>query len=181
VFFRSQESRASDISIIESAAALNLAKLNEMEEDQLETEFEVANYISTKTQRNQFKSLNLAGKRQFLINFWLEKSKQVQNADFRDDYLERVAYANLNWKERFKAGWKSDRGRVYIKYGPPDETEVFHETSDTREYEIWLYNQLQGGVLFIFADLQDRDIFQLIHSSMDGEIRNFHWMEFISR
>ena len=52
-----------------------------------------------------------------------------------------------------KIGWKTDRGRVLILYGEPNEIERFPNQMDKKPYEIWHYDDVEGGVIFVFADL----------------------------
>ena len=47
-----------------------------------------------------------------------------------------------------KVGWKTDRGRVYVLYGEPSEIEKFPNQMDQKPYEIWHYNDIEGGVYF---------------------------------
>ena len=44
-----------------------------------------------------------------------------------------------------KIGWKTDRGRIFILYGEPSEIERFPNQMDTKPYEIWHYNDIEGG------------------------------------
>jgi len=76
-------------------------------------------------------------------------------------------------------GWKSDRGRVYIMYGAPDDIERNVNAMDTYPYEIWRYNQYEGGVLFVFLDKNNSGMYQLVHSTKEGELSDPNWEDFI--
>ena len=52
---------------------------------------------------------------------------------------------------------------------------------DKRPYEIWTYNNLEGGVIFIFADLQGFGEFEMIHSTYSKEIHNPGWERLVRR
>jgi len=82
-------------------------------------------YIITNEERAAFKALKTDEEReQFIEQFWLRRdpSPDTVENEFKEDHYERIAYAN----ERFASGipgWKTDRGRIYILYGKPDEIE----------------------------------------------------------
>ena len=82
-------------------------------------------WIITDEERNAFKQLSNDEERdQFVEQFWLRRDPTpdtVEN-EFKEEHYRRIAYAN----EHFAAGipgWKTDRGRIYIVYGKPDEIE----------------------------------------------------------
>ena len=66
-----------------------------------------------------------------------------------DEYYARVEYAKKNFQS-FLEGWRTDRGMVYIRFGPPQNVERHPFDSDNKQYEIWYYyNQNRE---FIFVD-----------------------------
>ncbi len=65
------------------------------------------------------------------------------------EYFERIEYAQTHFSFGDK-GWRSDRGRIYIKFGPPDEIQSRPYELSTKPYEIWLYYRL--NLKFIFYD-----------------------------
>ena len=82
-------------------------------------------YIITDEERAAFKRLHTDEEReQFIEQFWLRRDPTPDTAEneFKEEHYRRIAYAN----ERYASGipgWKSDRGRIYITFGPPDEIE----------------------------------------------------------
>ena len=91
----------------------------------------------------------------FIEQFWLRRdpSPGTEENEFRDEHYRRIAYAN----ERFvttsrKPGWQTDRGHIYIVYGPPDEIES-HPSPDGGKppYEDWRYYHIDnvGDDLYI--------------------------------
>lgn len=116
-------------------------------------------WIITDQEREAFKQLSNDEERdQFIEQFWLRRDPTpdtVEN-EFKEEHYRRIAYAN----EHFAAGipgWKTDRGRIYIMFGPPDEIESHPsggsynrpmeegggETS-TYPFEDWRYRYLEG-------------------------------------
>jgi hypothetical protein len=95
--------------------------------------------------------------------------------DLRDRYLQATRFANENFRSFAREGWRTDRGRVYLIYGQPDDIERFPSSDEAKPYEIWTYNGIEGGVEFIFGDRLGLREYQLLHSSKLGEIKNENW------
>ncbi len=151
------------------------AVLSEEECDDL---FEKSRYISSSNEIKQFETLeNLNAKREFLFRFWSDRARtmQIERGELRKDYIRRVDIANERFGNIQRVGWKTDRGRVYISYGEPSEIERYPNQLDSKPYEIWHYNHLEGGVIFIFADLTGFSDYMLLHSTMRGEMRDDNW------
>ena len=147
------------------------------EEEALDKEFTQAKYIATGEEKGLYKHIGLDGKREFLADFWIRRGKPAgeSGADFRSQYLERVEYANDQYTSGGTEGWKTDRGRVVILYGVPDDIERFRSGSETKRHEIWTYNSLENGVDFIFIDVSGYGRFRLVHSTMLNEIKDYEW------
>ena len=77
-----------------------------------------------------------------------------------------------------KKGYVSDRGRVYLQYGAPDNTVRSVFSNDTYPYEIWHYyvlgNQRDKRFVFYNPELTGNDFF-LLHSDAKGEIYTVNW------
>ena len=65
-------------------------------------------------------------------------------------HLERVQYVIKDFSQ-FGPGWRSDRGRVYIKYGPPEQVDTAMDSRAQGEYEIWRY--YSRNLNFVFYDM----------------------------
>ncbi len=91
-------------------------------------------YIITPEEKAAFKALSNDEERdQFIEQFWLRRdpTPDTPENEFKEEHYRRIAYAN----EHFAAGipgWKTDRGRIYIIWGPPDQIES-HATGGTYE------------------------------------------------
>jgi len=140
---------------------------------QLDEEFSLAIYLASDVERNQYELLSkLESKRKFMFLFW--KDKNIT----KNVYLERIKYANKNYRSDFSPGWKTDRGRVFCTYGKPDHMDRYPYESDQRAYEIWYYDSIQGGIMFVFADLtQASGNYGLIHSTAINEFRDDNWKD----
>ena len=127
-------------------------------------------YIITDEEKRAFLALSNDEERdQFIEQFWLRRDPTpdtVEN-EYKEEHYRRIAYAN----EHFAAGlpgWKTDRGRTYITFGPPDEIESHPAggfyvrpaeegggTTSTYPFEQWRYRYIDGigqEVIIEFVD-----------------------------
>src|SRR5713101_7691169 len=82
-------------------------------------------YIISPEERNAFLQLDTNEEReQFIEAFWLRRSSNpdLPENDFKEEHYRRIAYANEHFASGIP-GWKTDRGRMYIMWGPADEVE----------------------------------------------------------
>ncbi len=110
-------------------------------------------------------------KKRFLA-FWEKRNPDPSSGrnPLMEEYYRRVQYANKEFT-RYIEGWKSDRGMVYIRLGPPENVERHPFEMDTKPYEIWYYYQLDRECIFVdysgFGDyrLQNptADLFRGLH------------------
>ncbi|HSD63780.1 MAG TPA: GWxTD domain-containing protein [Ignavibacteriaceae bacterium] len=149
-------------------------------EEEAEIEGGLIKYVGTPSEYSLYKNLDLNGKSRYIIIFWAEKDPTpgTPENEFLQQVIKRFQYANQNFKWQSIEGWKSDRGRVIIKYGMPDETESHTSEAGTRSYDIWTYNKDKTYV-FVFADLRSNGNYFLIHSTKEGEISDPNWREYI--
>jgi GWxTD domain-containing protein len=149
-----------------------------MSEKELNADFDMARYIARQEEKKAYASLkNLDGKRQYLSEFWQrhDPTPGTPVNEFRVEYQRRLQHANDNFRSYTRPGWKTDRGRVYILYGPPNDVERFPNNPLSYSYEIWHYDDIEGGVIFVFADLQEFGEYVQLHSTKRGEPVNTDW------
>ena len=104
-------------------------------------------YIITPEERDTFKNLSTDDEREeFIEQFWLKRDPTpgtLEN-ECKEEHYRRIAYTN----DRFSSslpGWKTDRGRIYITFGPPDEVESHPAGNQgSPPYEIWRYHWIEG-------------------------------------
>ena len=135
-------------------------------------------YIITDEEKAAFKRFQTDDEReQFIEQFWLRRDPTPDSAEneYKEEHYRRIAYSN----ERFASGipgWKTDRGRMYIMYGPADEVESHPSggtyerpweegggTTSTFPFEKWRYRYLEG----IGTDI----IIEFVDPTMTGEYR----------
>ena len=143
----------------------------------LEALVPIANTLEYKVLTGGKSKLSDEVKEQYFVNFW-QTRYGVNAISEWGKYRSKVAEVEQLFGNSVKPGYMTDMGRVYIKYGKPnDKVEKLNEQG-TYPYVIWHYYQTQSrsNVLFVFyhtsAVTQD---FELIHSDMPGEITNRDW------
>lgn len=154
-----------------------------MSEEELNQAFDESKYIATKQEKDQWDALKSEdAKKKFLFDFWRARDLTPDTPvnEFKREYFERVKKANTNFTNIQRKGWKTDRGRVLLIYGEPSEIERYPNQVDTKPYEIWHYNELEGGVIFVFADLTGFSDYTLINSTKRGELSDPDWQRKIS-
>ena len=155
-----------------------------MSEEELDDIWEKSKYKAVPQEIKSFAKIKgVDSKRQFLYEFWKKRDKDIStpgNETFRE-YLTRIDESNIRFGSMSKIGWKTDRGRVYALYGEPNEIERFPNQMDKKPYEIWHYNDIEGGVIFVFADLSGFSDYMLINSTMRGEMRDDNWQNRIQQ
>ena len=144
-----------------------------MSEEELDREFSWVRYDATEEEKRQYEAITgAASKSGFLLEFWRRRPLGL-----REEYLRRVAYANANYRVMGREGYRTDRGRVHIVYGPPDDLERHPNEPETRPYEIWSYNSIQGGVVFVFVQRISSGEYELVHSTHRNELRDDLWRQ----
>lgn len=142
----------------------------------------ISSYIMTPEQFNSYNTLEQKQKYRFLENFWKSKGQNGENEN--NEYLmktiARYKYAERNFSWGNIEGWNSDRGRIVIVYGIPDELDKNVFEQETLPYEIWKYHQ-DREFEFVFCDLRSDGRYTLIHSTKEGEIYNPKWFSDIKK
>lgn len=128
-------------------------------------------FIILPEERQAFLELGTEEEReQFIEQFWLRRDPTpdtIEN-EYKEEHYRRIAYAN-QWYGGGKTSWKSDRGRVYIVHGPPDDVEFYPAGSTydrpleegagrmtTYAFERWRYRHLEGvgdNIILEFVDV----------------------------
>jgi GWxTD domain-containing protein len=170
-FFVYNETLGVDSALLAGGSGLPLNVYMSMGEQELDQEFDWCKYESTADEKNQYEELTgVDAKRTFMTEFWRKRPPGL-----REEYLSRVAYANRNLRAGMRDGYRSDRGRVRITYGEPDDIDRHPSETDRRPYEIWMYHNIQGGVIFVFVQRNVGGDYELVHSTHRNELRDDNW------
>ena len=119
-------------------------------------------YIISKEERAAFERLQTNEEREkFIEQFWQRRdpTPDTPENEFKEEHYRRIAFANQHWAGG-DPGWRTDRGRIYIVYGPADEI----ENHPAQGLEQWLYYHLNGigdRVILDFTDPKHSGDYQL--------------------
>lgn len=143
-------------------------------------------YIAADDELAQMKKIDsYDGKKQFLYNFWVSRNSNSSKGsnESRVEFDNRVQYANKNFSYKYKEGYKTDRGRVIIKYGVPDDIERHPNEQNTQPYEKWTYNSVEQepNVIFVFGDISGFGNYILLHSTKINEAFDDNWIKKIQK
>jgi GWxTD domain-containing protein len=163
------------------------AKQKKKQEDKLRKELETpyrkwlnedVTYIITDEERKAFKRLSTDDEREeFIEQFWLRRdpTPDTEENEYKEEHYRRIAYSNEHFPSGIP-GWKTDRGRMYIMYGPPDEIDD-HSSGGSYDRPI----EEGGGTTssFPFIDWTYRYIdgvgtnvkIEFVDTTMSGEFR----------
>ena len=156
------------------------SEFTHLSENECDQEFTSLKYFLDDNEKKTYESLQIVeAKRKFLYNYWHKSDSDltIPPSERRLKHLERVEYVNKKFGAFSQNGIDTDRGRVYIKYGPPDDIENHHNDPGAKPFEIWEYNSLEGGVIFVFGDISGYNNYELIHSTKRGEIYDQRWQQ----
>jgi len=161
------------------ATAASYQYRSPMDTASLETLSNLIKYIVDANDWVIFQGLTETGKRRFVKQFFADKDPTPGTP--RNEYLEnafaRYAYANENFSTQVGVndGWRSDRGRVLLQYGVPDNIDDDPIPDSMFPVEVWYYYHLHGGVYFVFLDREGWSNYRLVHSTAPGEVYNRLW------
>ncbi len=120
---------------------------------------------------------NVEQMQRYLYSFWVKRNPEGPEAAWIA-YKAEVDKVNSAYSSQNKKGYETDRGRVYLQYGPPNSITAEDMNANARPYEIWHYYQLgyQTNRKFVFYSLgNSANDYQLIHSDAQGELQDAAW------
>jgi len=139
-------------------------------------------YIITNDERATFKKLSTDDEREaFIENFWERRNPNPGSPEneFKEEYYRRIAYSNEHYASGIP-GWKTDRGRIYIMYGPADEIDSHPSggeyerppsegggNTSTYPFEDWRYRYIDGIGNNVILEFVDPTMTGEYHLTMD--------------
>ncbi len=158
--------------------------------------------LASAYEKESWPRMDLEARRGFMREFWRRRdtdpSTELNEAKVM--LLARVEEARQRYQEPGREGHLTERGGIYVKYGAPDEVVDDYGTlnarydftlgqygsgsgmgsdnylgSDHNDFELWIYDRLDGGVDFIFIDEQGFGEYELAHSTKSGEYYDPSW------
>lgn len=137
----------------------------------------IANMLESQFARNVIQTEDLEKMQKFLFNFWKTRNEADPESEW-NAYLKQVMQVEEAYKTRIKPGYETDMGRVWLKYGAPDDVQESVHEPNSYPYIIWHFYALadQNDKRFIFYNphLVGTEYF-LLHSDAKGEVYNPYW------
>jgi GWxTD domain-containing protein len=139
-------------------------------------------WIITEEERSAFMQLSNDEERdQFIEAFWQRRdpTPDTEENEFKEEHYRRIAYANEHYAAGIP-GWKTDRGRMYIVFGPADEidshpsggtyerpTEEGGGETSTFPFETWRYRYIEGIGQEVIVEFVDTCMCGDYHMTLD--------------
>jgi GWxTD domain-containing protein len=107
-------------------------------------------YIATSAENKQLRNASPREKPEVFREFWKRRdpTPKTEQNELMDEYYLRVQFSNENFTTN-REGWETDRGRIYIVYGPPTDIERHPFEANSRPYEIWYYSPIARRFVFV--------------------------------
>jgi GWxTD domain-containing protein len=141
-----------------------------MSDDELDAAKAPLEYVAEPRELSAWSpELSVTAKRRFLTSFWKQRDPTpgTLRNERREAFYGAIEYANRTFREGGRnpvSGWRSDRGRIYAKYGAPDEVYRRQQEGRAPPYEVWSYAKGKG-YYYIFADRSGFGAYTLIHTN----------------
>ena len=121
--------------------------------------YHLIKYVATPEELATYRALPEDKKEEFLKHFWAAKGKDLLHV-----LIKRIKYVDANFSVGKRLGRDTDRGKVYIKYGEPDDIERQPSSLTGYPYEKWIY-YVKGRKIFIFVDKRGYGDYELVYSN----------------
>jgi len=109
-------------------------------------------YILHPDSLSHYLDASLEDKQNFFKSFWIlrDPDPKTKKNELMDEYFKRINYSNEHFSGLSSSGWNTDRGRILIKFGHPEDIERHPFELESRPYEVWRYYSLRK--IFLFED-----------------------------
>lgn len=137
----------------------------------------ISNSLESEFINNQLKASDPELMRKFFYAFWQNRNNANPEAAWKS-YKSEVDLVQTQYGSKVIKGYNTDRGRVYLQYGPPSAISQNHNEPSAYPYEIWHYYKIKNmsNRKFVFYNRdQVGKNFALLHSDMQGEIQDNQW------
>ena len=139
--------------------------------------YPTSSQLEVEIANNQILLEDVYSMQQYIYYFWTKRNADDPEKAWTD-YKQEVIKVNTSYSSRIKKGYDTDRGRVYLQYGPPNIVSNGQDDPAAYPYEIWQYYKLntQTNRKFVFytTDRSTND-YRLLHSDAIGELQEPNW------
>ncbi|WP_095511374.1 GWxTD domain-containing protein [Rubrivirga marina] len=151
-----------------------------MGEEELLQNLAHARVIATGREEAQMAALTTDEERRaFLAAFWATRDEDGVPSvnEARQNFYNRLRVVTQRFSEFGQEPYQTDRGRIFLTYGPPTEIDRRPFEAGMLQHEIWRYDNIpgEGQAFFVFVDRYSSDRYELIHSDVTGEVSIPNW------
>ena len=171
-------------SVAEAAAVVDAGEWpGAWSEAQLDSAYEPLVYLMSGEEQGVYSGLTVDGKRKWMRQFWARRDPTpgTSRNEERDRFYAAIGEANRRFREGGASqvpGWRTDRGRIFVKYGTPDETLERRQAGSTNPYDCWKYTRTRA-LKFVFMDLTGFGNYVLIYTNDQHESGRPNWQDLL--
>ncbi len=170
---------------VQIAAAKTFGGRSRYDSLSLADKVHLVKYLLTPEQSTALNNLSDSGKLNYLAQYWREHDSDPSTPGIENqtEMVRRYAYANRFFSTNAEKtnGWLTDRGRIYMTYGPWDERDDFEAPRIGNPFVVWYYRSIREGKLFIFEDYTGNSDYRLVHSNVKGEVYSKDWQDRVNQ
>jgi len=180
------EMPAEQVTMLSEDELFLISEFATLSDKRVEEQFRMVNQIANSNEIETYQQLNTSLARQkFFFKFWFQRDPNPNTPvnERYEDFKRAIDFARRNYKcTMSQNGWDSDRGKILLKYGFPTQIDRKYfssrvDSDQTYPHEIWYYDNVQGGALFVFVDFRGLENFTLVHSTVVGEVNQPNWYQ----
>jgi len=161
------------------------ARVESASEVQLDSLYAPLVYLMHEDEQGTYTSLTEHEKREFLLRFWARRdpSPGTTKNEAQEQFNARLGTVNRKFSEGGAAevpGWRTDRGRVYLEYGPPDIALSRRGLGRTLPFTVWKYTQdVKRPRKYCFVDITGYGNYVLVYSNDPKEPSRPNWRQLL--
>ncbi|HNX01402.1 MAG TPA: GWxTD domain-containing protein, partial [Candidatus Cloacimonadota bacterium] len=149
----------------------------------IDDEIRLIRYYAPSSKVGNVETLTQDAKKRMVNQLWYsiaaENGMDVES--WTDQVKQRISYANRTFSH-FKPGWETDMGRIYLRYGAPDDIRKEVTSDDTKfvqkDFQIWKYST--SDRIYVFIDIQMNGNFKMIYAKNDDQERSQpNWQSYL--
>ena len=154
-------------------------------ETQLDSLYAPLVYLMHEDEQGTYPSLPVPQKRDFLRRFWARRDSTPKSRknETEEQFTKRIGTVNRQFAEHGATevpGWRTDRGRIYLEYGPPDITLSRRGLGPTLPFSVWKYTQgNQRPRKYCFVDITGFGNYVLVYSNNPREPSRSDWRQLL--
>jgi GWxTD domain-containing protein len=155
----------------------------ELTEARLDSLYAPLMYLQDGDERGVYEGLSLEGKRNYMRQFWEKRDPTPGTPanEYRVAYYAAFGEANRRFRESGAGdvpGWRTDRGRIFLKYGEAEQVLSRPNRGMTPPYEVWKYTRPRN-LKFLFLDETGLGNYALIYTNDRFEVSRPNWQELL--